>query len=83
MPTPLNSEIEQLIQDFTRDLSDNIDPEDLLPVLVRLLKEIELDAMHGHEDNFNAFQMLLNDLGGEIQERLNTGNWTDLYYKHD
>ena len=47
------------------------------PVLVRLLREIELDLTHGHEDNASAYRTLLNDLGGEIQERLNGGKWTE------
>ena len=46
-------------------------------MLVRLLKEIELDVVHGYINNIDAFRQVLNDLGGEIQERLNSGNWTD------
>lgn len=80
MPPSNHNEIIQLIQDFARDLGDNVDIEDYGPFLVRLLKEIELDAVHGHEDNFSAFRRVLNDLGGEIQERLNSGEWTDLHH---
>ena len=53
--------------------------EDYGPFLARLLKEIELDAVHGHEDNDSAIHRVLNDLGGEMQERLNSGEWTDIY----
>ena len=77
MPLSNNTEIVQLIQDFTRDLGDNVDPEDYPTILVRLLKEIELDMAHGHEDNFSEFLQLLNSLGSEIQERLHSGKWTD------
>ena len=70
-------EIIQLIQDFARDLGDNIDVENYFPVFLRLFKEIELDLTHGHEDISSAYRMLLNDLGGEIQERLNGGKWTE------
>ena len=77
MSDSIHPEIIQLIQDFVRDLGDNIDVEDYLPVLVRTLREIELDLMHGHEENSSAFRALLNDLGGEIQERLNSGEWTE------
>jgi hypothetical protein len=77
MPTSIQPEIIQLIQDFVRDLGDNIDVEDYFPVLVRTLREIELDLTHGHEENSSAYRMLLNDLGGEIQERLNSGEWTE------
>ena len=73
-----HSEIVQLIQDFARDLGDNINVEDLFPVIVRLLKEIELDLVHGHEENLRAFQQVLNELGGEIQERLNSGKWMEI-----
>jgi len=77
MSDSIHPEIIQLIQDFARDLGDNIDAEAYFPVLVRLLKEIELDLTHGHEDNFSDFRALLNDLGGEIQERLNGGKSTE------
>jgi len=77
MSHSIHPEIIQLIQDFSRDLGDNIDEEDYFPVLVRLLKEIELDLTHGHEENSSTYRMLLNDLGGEIQERLNGGKWTE------
>ncbi len=77
MPLSDHNEIIQIIEDFAHDLGDNIDIDDYLPFLVRLLKEIELDAVHGHKDNFSAFHRVLNDLGGEIQERLNSGEWTD------
>jgi hypothetical protein len=73
-----HSEIVQLIQDFARDLGDNINVEDLFPVIVLLLKEIELDLVHGHEENLGAFQQVLNELGGEIQERLNSGKWMEI-----
>ena len=73
-----HSEIVQLIQDFARDLGDNINVEDLFPVIVLLLKEIELDSVHGHEENLGAFQQVLNELGGEIQERLNSGKWMEI-----
>jgi hypothetical protein len=68
-----HSEIVQLIQDFARDLGDNINIEDLFPVIICLLKEIKLDLVHGHEENLRAFQQVVNELGGEIQERLNSG----------
>ena len=77
MSDSTHPEIIQLIQDFARDLGDNIDVEDYFPVLIRVLKEIELDLTHGHEDNPSAYHALLNDLGGEIQERLNGGKWTE------
>jgi hypothetical protein len=77
MSDSTHPEIIQLIQDFTRDLGDNIDVEDYFPVLVQVLREIELDLTHGHEENSSAYRMLLNDLGGEIQERLNGGKWTE------
>lgn len=77
MPLSDHSEITQIIQDFARDLGDNIDIEDYLPFLVHLLKEIELDSVHGHKDKISAFRRVLNDLGGEIQERLNSGEWTE------
>ena len=77
MSDSIHPEIIQLIQDFARDLGDNIEVEDYFPVLVRLLREIELDLTHGHEDNSSAYHTLLNDLGGEIQERLNGGKWTE------
>ena len=77
MSDSINPEIIQLIQDFVRDLGDNIDNEEYLHVLIRVLREIELDLMHGHEENFSAYRALLNDLGGEIQERLNSGKWTE------
>jgi hypothetical protein len=77
MSDSIHPEIIQLIQDFVRDLGDNIDVEDYFPVLIRVLREIELDLTHGHEDNSSAYRILLNDLGGEIQERLNGGKWTE------
>jgi len=77
MSDSTHPEIIQRIQDFARDLGDNNDVEDYFPVLVRLLKEIELDLTHGHEENSSTYRTLLNDLGGEIQERLNGGNWTE------
>jgi hypothetical protein len=77
MSASIHPDIIQLIQDFAQDLGDNLDIEDYLPVLVRLLKEIELDLMHGHEENSSAYRALLNSLGGEIQERLNSGVWTE------
>ncbi len=66
MTASLHPEIIQLIQDFVRDLGDNLDIEDYLPVLVRTLKEIELDLTHGHEENSDAYRALLNSLGREI-----------------
>ena len=83
MSTYDHSEILQLIQDFAHDLGDNVDVEDIYPVLVQLLKEIELDFTHGHEDNKDAFLQVLNDLGGEIQVRLHSGEWTDLYNRDE
>ena len=77
MSDTIHPEIIQLIQDFVRNLGDNIAVEDYFPVLVRVLKEIELDLAHGHEEYTTAFRMLLNDLGGEIQERLNGGKWPE------
>jgi len=77
MSDSIHPEIIQLIQDFARDLGDNIDVKDYFPVIVRLLKEIELDLTQGHEDNSSAYRALLNELGGEIQERLNGGKWTE------
>jgi hypothetical protein len=77
MSASIHPEIIQLIQDFVRDLGDNVDIEDYLPVLVRTLREIELDLMHGHEENSSAYRALLNNLGGEIQERLNSGDWRE------
>ena len=79
MQKHIHPEIVQLIQDFVRDLGDNIDIEDYFPVLVRLLKEIELDMVPGHEDNLSEFVQLLNNVGSEIQERLHSGKWTDLH----
>ena len=76
MSDSIHPEIIRLIQDFVRDLGDNIDVDDYFSVLVRLLREIELDLTHGHEENSSVYRMLLNDLGGEIQERLNGGKWT-------
>ena len=77
MSDSIHPEIIQLIQDFARDLGNNIDVEDYFPVLVCTLREIELDLTHGHEDNSNVYRALLNELGGEIQERLNGGKWTE------
>jgi len=77
MSDSIHPEIIRLIQDFVRDLGDNIDVDDYFSVLVRLLREIELDLTHGHEDNSSAYRALLNDLGGEFQERLNGGKWTE------
>ena len=77
MTASIHPEIIQLIQDFVRDLGDNLEIEDYFPVLVRTLREIELDLMHGHEENSGAYRALLNSLGGEIQERLNSGVWTE------
>ena len=68
MQKHIQPEIVHIIQDFVRDLGDNIDIEDYFPIMVRLLKEIELDMVHGHEDNLS-----------EIQERLHSGKWTNLY----
>jgi len=73
MHPSLHNEINQLIKDFVRDLGDNIDIKDYAPYLVQLLKELELDAVHGHGKNIDDFRDVLNNFGGEIQERVNSG----------
>ena len=78
MPSSNHNELIQLIQDFAQDLGDNVEIDDYAHYLVRLLKEIELDHLHGNEDNVIPFRRLLNSLGSEIQERLNSGEWVDV-----
>lgn len=78
MPSSNHNELIQLIQDFAQDLGDNVEIDDYAQYLVRLLKEIELDLLHGHEDNVIPFRRLLNSLGSEIQERLNSGEWVEV-----
>lgn len=77
MSTSNNDELIQLVQDFVSDLGDNLNIEEYGPLLVRLLKEIEIDVAHGHEDNIDGFRSVLNYLGSEIQEKLNGGKWSD------
>ena len=77
MSDSIHHEIIQLIQGFVRDLGDNIDVEDYFPILIRVLRKIELDLTHGHKENSSAYRALLNKLGGEIQERLNGGKWME------